>query len=40
VRGCRDVNEIAENESLIGIPVEKLDEIVTLLKGFSPESHA
>jgi uncharacterized protein (DUF169 family) len=38
VRGCGDATEIAENESLIGIPVEKLDEIVTLLKALAQKA--
>jgi uncharacterized protein (DUF169 family) len=36
--GCRDATDIAENEVLVGIPIEKLDEITKSLKTLSQKA--
>lgn len=36
--GCRDATDISDDECLVGIPVEKLDEILTSLKAISQKA--
>jgi uncharacterized protein (DUF169 family) len=36
--GCRDATDIADDECLVGIPIEKLEEILTSLKALSQKA--
>jgi uncharacterized protein (DUF169 family) len=36
--GCRDATDIADDECLVGIPMEKLDEIITSLKALAQKA--
>jgi uncharacterized protein (DUF169 family) len=36
--GCRDATDIADDECLVGIPMEKLDEIITSLKALTQKA--
>ena len=36
--GCRDATDIADDECLVGIPMEKMDEIITSLKALAQKA--
>jgi uncharacterized protein (DUF169 family) len=36
--GCRDATDIADDECLVGIPMEKMDGIITSLKALAQKA--